>query len=169
LLCLDTLRAEGCRIILDLIGPTDEEILICVNGDEKLLHRLRDQINFHGRIDQSRVPALLKQADFSVLFRPQRRSSNAGFSTKLVESLAAGVPVIANVTGDIAVYIKDGKEGILVADESYDSILAGLRYALSLEKNALFEMREAAKQCAERNFNYEVYCGGLQKFMEDCR
>jgi len=169
LLCMDTLRTEGFRISLDLIGPTDEDILTCVNGDQKLLRRLRGQINLHGRIDQSRVPALLRQADFSVLFRPHRRSSNAGFSTKLVESLAAGVPVIANATGDIALYIKDKKEGILVADESYDSILAGLRYALSLDGNTLFEMREAAKQCAERNFHYEIYCDGLQKFMEDCR
>ena len=169
LLSLDVLHKEGHQVSLDLIGPTETEILSCVNNDIELLRRLRNRLNFHGRIAQSRVPALLQQADFSILFRPQRRSSNAGFSTKLVESLAAGVPVIANATGDIPAYIENGKEGILVDDETCDSIITGLRYALTIDKNRLSEMREAAQQCARRNFHYENYCDNLRGFVEGCQ
>lgn len=169
LLSLDTLREEGHQITIDLVGPSEEEVLACIDGDEKLLRRLQAQIIFHGRVDQSAVPLILKQADFSVLFRPRRRSSDAGFSTKLVESLAVGVPIIANVTGDIAIYIKDGREGVLVNDESGDSILAGIRRALDMKKRGLSEMHVAAKKCAEIYFNYDIYCSRLQEFIEDCR
>lgn len=169
LLSLDTLCKEGFQISLDLIGPTEAEILMCANDDRELLCRLRGRLNFHGRIAQSMVPVLLQQADFSILFRPQRRSSHAGFSTKLVESLAAGVPVIANRTGDIAVYIENGKEGILIDDETYDSVIFGLRCALTLDKKKLSEMRESARQCARRNFHYEAYSDDLRKFVESCR
>ncbi|CAN7218174.1 glycosyltransferase [Variovorax paradoxus] len=169
LLSLDALCKEGFQISLDLVGPSEAEVLTTVNGDRELLHRLRGRVIFHGRIAQSKVPALLRQADFSILFRPQRRSSHAGFSTKLVESLAAGVPIIANSIGDVPVYINDGIEGILVIDEAYESVIAGLRRALALDGKKLFEMREAAKRCARQNFHYEVYRDDLRKFIEDCQ
>lgn len=168
MLGLDALREEGYQVSLDLIGPTEVDLLMCVNGDSELIERLRARLIFHERCAQSKVPTLLKRADFSILFRPQQRSSNAGFSTKLVESLAAGVPVIANLTGDIGAYIRDGAEGIIVPDESFDSVLMGLRRAIMFSPNELAEMRNAAKECAKQNFQYEVQCETLKNFMEIC-
>lgn len=168
MLCLDVLRAEGHLVSLDLIGPSEAEIFACVDGDDDLIDRLRKCLIFHGRIPQSQVPSILKQADFSILFRPQRRSSDAGFSTKLVESLAVGVPVIANPTGDIGAYVRDGREGIIVADERFDPVLAGLRRAIALTPGQLADMSNAAEECARHNFHYEVHCADLKKFMESC-
>jgi len=137
ILAIKVLRDQGVNIYLDLIGPSRNDVLRCIEGNESLLVGVEKYLNIRGRVDQSIVPSLLKEADFSVLLRPPRRSSNAGFSTKLVESMASGVPVIVNLTGDIGDYVRDGVEGIVVDDESVDSFLSGVQKILSLNKEKI--------------------------------
>lgn len=163
---MDVLRSEGYTIFLELVGPTIAEVSSCGESDDKLISRVGEQILCHGFVPQSSVPSILCEADFSILFRPQRRSSNAGFSTKLVESLAVGVPVIANKTGDIEMYVRDGVEGILLEDESFGSVYAGLRRALNMTAERRLQMKEAARACAQMNFDYKSYCDELLNILE---
>jgi glycosyltransferase involved in cell wall biosynthesis len=166
IIAIKVLKDRGVNISLDLIGPSRSDILRCVDGDEYLLNCVEDCLNIRGRVNQSMVPGLLKESDFSVLLRPRRRSSDAGFSTKLVESLASGVPVIVNITGDIGNYIKDGVEGFVVEDCSADSFLVGMEKILNLHKDQFKKMRVSAKTRAEHSFSYDRYAECLSKYFD---
>jgi glycosyltransferase involved in cell wall biosynthesis len=159
------LRSEGILIVLNLLGPSKADLLVCVDGDTLLIDELEGALVFHGRVAQESVPKIVAQSDFSILLRPVKRVSSAGFSTKLVESLAAGVPVIANPTGDIDRYVTDGQEGILLTDTTVDAFVVGIRRALAMSGTELGRMRESARRCAERSFAYDRYSDMLADFI----
>lgn len=162
---LRSLKREGKVVLLDLLGPSCEDLLACVDGDQALIDDLGDALVFHGRVPQETVPSLLARADFSILLRPLKRLSAAGFSTKLVESLAAGLPVMANRTGDIDRYIEDGRQGILLEGVTEEDFVSGVRRALELSTTELTAMRAHARKCAEDFFVYERYSEVLGRFV----
>jgi glycosyltransferase involved in cell wall biosynthesis len=164
---LCTLRKEGILVELQLVGPSREDVANCINNDTGILEILGESLVLYGRVPQSEVPRLLARADFSVLLRPRERYSEAGFSTKLVESLASGVPVIANPTSDIAEFLTDGVQGILLADCSPDAFVAGVRIALSLSSGQKNNMRRSARRLAETSFDFRRYAVPLGKFIKD--
>ena len=84
------------------------------------------RFDFWAARPHAELPNLIAEADFTVLMRPNKRYTNAGFPTKLVESLASGVPVIANLTSDIGWAVRDGREGLKVDDYSAASLAATL-------------------------------------------
>ena len=58
----------------------------------------------------------IMNSDFTILLRDSKVSTNAGFPTKVSESLALGVPVLSNITSDLCNYIIDGKNGFVLKD-----------------------------------------------------
>lgn len=150
------------RIRLIVLGPSEEDVR---NGccDDK---PIPPSIQVMGRIPQHEVAEVLKTADFSVLVRPSLRYANAGFSTKFVESLANGVPVIANLTGDMAMYLNDGVEGFVCEDHSAEAFSRALGRALMLSPEDLFQMRINAHLQAQHAFDYRQYTGVLARLFE---
>lgn len=158
---LRLIRAEGRLVTLDIIGPSRQAVLACVDGDLDLLEALGDSVVIHGRVSQAEVPSLLAMADFSILIRPNETYANAGFPTKLVESMAAGVPVLANLTGDIFKYLHNGVEGIVLEGPSPEAFAIGVRKALKLSAKQLLDMRAAARMCAATAFDFTNYVNQL--------
>jgi len=98
------------------------------------------------------------------LLRPNQRFAQAGFPTKLVESLAAGVPAIVNSTGDIAQFVSDGEEGILLPDQSASSLALGIKRILAMPRERWLEMSSAAKKRAVRSFHYQGFVAACRDF-----
>lgn len=144
-------------ISIDIFGPGSDDVVRCLDGDTNVLKLLGDSVQVHGRVAQERIPGLLSLADFSILVRPDERYARAGFSTKLVESLSAGVPVIANLTGDIGECVRDGQEGIIISDCSEDAVASGILRAAHSTPESRAEMRRLAKLAAQRLFDYRNY------------
>ena len=165
---LAILKCEGITVELHLIGPSRQAVASCLGDDIPLLDTLGETVIFHGRIPQTKVPCLISNCDFSILLRPLERYAQAGFSTKMVESLAAGVPVIANPTSDIAEFVQDGIEGILLVDHSTAAFVAGVKRALSLSQVQKEDMRRNAKLRAEISFDYRRYVKQLGSFIQEC-
>ncbi|HEY3282049.1 MAG TPA: glycosyltransferase family 4 protein [Armatimonadota bacterium] len=161
------LRSQGHSIVLDLYGPTREQVARCLEGSTDLLDRLGEGMVLHGRIPQREVPARLAEADLAVLLRPEKRYAQAGFSTKVVESMASGTPVLTNATSDLAYYIRDGVEGLLLPGHSVEEFVAGARKALEMGREALGRMGQAARARAEECFDYRQYVAPLAGFLEE--
>lgn len=70
-------------------------------------HGLQDSLIFAGHRDD--IPALLSEANVSVL-----PSHNEGLSNTLIESLAAGAPIVTTRVGGNPEVVKDGENGLLV-------------------------------------------------------
>lgn len=164
---INELIKEGhCNIKLHLIGPTENDIKALLDENVISLEALRQNILFYGRTDQEKVPALLSKADFSVLIRPNERYANAGFPTKFVESLAIGLPVIANLTSDLEMYLKDGENGFIISDNSIEAFKNSLRKALLLTDSEKIEMKKNAKLTAREFFEYQSYIGDMNTFVQ---
>lgn len=147
----------GIGVTLDILGPSREEVLKLLGDQASLLERLNDSIQFLGRVPQSQVPGTLSKADFSVLLRRDDRHSQAGFPTKVVESLAVGLPVICNYTSDLAKYLTDGDEGIRVERADSDSFAKALIRAAKLSLDQRASMRLKARRLAREAFDYRPY------------
>ncbi len=166
LLCgLAMLRAQGHAVALNLFGPNRETLEQTDGRVRRWLEALGDTVVFHGAVPQPEVPGRLMKSDFTVLLRPDARFSRAGFPTKVAESLAAGVPVVVNPIGDLSLYVEDGREGILLRDESPESVVSGLRRALALPPSAWQSMSEAARRRAAASFDYRRHVEPIRQFV----
>lgn len=156
---VEEFSGSGHPVRLHLLGPSTE--LIASLGTP----RTSEAIVFHGRIEQDKVNTYLRYADFSVLLRPDNRRSNAGFPTKFVESLNAGLPVVANVTSDLGLYLENGHNGYVVGGPQAENLRQSLAEILRLDRAELKELKKNAKRVAERYFDYRGYSGVFDDFL----
>jgi glycosyltransferase involved in cell wall biosynthesis len=161
---LSLVGAKECEIVV--VGPSPEELRANLGPDSKLIGTLSGSLNFIGRLPHREALRQLAQADFSILLRPNAQFANAGFPTKLVESLAMGIPVICNPTGDIGLYVRDGYEGIVIQDASPEAFAYGVRRALSMSLDDRLAMRQQARKTAELSFDYRNWVAILGKFID---
>jgi len=166
---LDLLGEAARDVRLTLIGPTADEIRRLLGADGTQLDTHAERILCCGRKTHAEALALTAGADFTVLLRPDARFSRAGFSTKFVESLSLGVPVIANLTGDIGVYLTEGQEGIVLAAATPTACRDGIQRLLAMPRGLWRGMRAQARAAAERSFAYARFTDPLRAFVEEAR
>lgn len=153
------------RIVFHIYGPTKELVSLNV-GDVMLLDRAGSSVVLHGKVSQKLIENILTAADYQLFIRPDRRSSNAGFPTKLGESMAVGTPVIANDTGDIGMYLKDEYNGFVVDDNTTKGVVKVFEKLIRLHDDDYHEMRKNARKTAEEVFDYRVYAPMVKEFFE---
>lgn len=154
---------EGKNLRLIIIGVTKDEYIIKY-GDLLETIPLSDSIVFMGRLPQEQVPRFYKKSDFMVLMREPTRKSMAGFPTKFVESFAAGVPVIANITSDLDLYLKDGKTGFVVKENSKMALNEVLDKISQLEPSDILKLKLNVKAESMR-FDYHYHIDAFNKFI----
>ena len=154
------------RIVFDIYGPSESQVITNIGGNSKLLKDAGDSVVFHGRIPQDKIPEVYSNSDYLIFVRPQRRSSNAGFPTKFAESMAVGTPVITNDTGDIGLYLENGVNGFMLADNSTEAICQRFDGIISIDTDVYADMRIAARKTAESSFDYRVYVKIIDEYIE---
>lgn len=161
------INEEAERIHLHFYGPNRGELEAALTAEDSKALLNSPYVYIHGKIPQEEVEAALRSADFSFIIRPQRRSSNAGFPTKLAESMSVGTPVIANSTGDIGLYLKNGENGFITDDVSVAGLTALLQAAIDMTPNEREQMRKNARAAAEQAFDFRVYASQMDSFLKD--
>jgi glycosyltransferase involved in cell wall biosynthesis len=164
---LDLLGSGRQDVELHLVGVMPEQIAAMMSSHRAALARLGPSLVYRSRVPQSRVPEMLSGCDYSVLLRPHRRYAEAGFPTKLVESLSAGLPIITNVTSDIFEYVRDLEEGAIVPDESPAAFAQTVQRVLALPAGRRQYMREKAKERARLSFDYRRYSQQIGHFIAE--
>lgn len=82
----------------------------------------------YGRISRTEVLEDIKCLTFSILLREENlRYAKAGFPTKVVESLFCKTPVICNISSDLAKYLNDGENSMIVETCSSEGLAQVLR------------------------------------------
>lgn len=119
------------RMVLVGDGVTRQEM---ENLSENL--KLSDYISFLGVRRRNELPDLYNAADVSVLI-----SGNEGSPLSVKESLACGVPVVANDVGDIDSVVKKNFNGFIVNSENLpeiaDKIMKAADSTFEFEQNCL--------------------------------
>lgn len=161
-------EAERAKAELHFYGP-EIKALYDLGLTEEFLSTYKENIFCHGRIPYAEVKEKIAAADFTVLLRPNKRYANAGFPTKVGESMACGTPVIANITSDLGKYIIDGKTGIVCANESPEACAEAFRRALAMTAEEKTAMRRAAYEMANTAFDYRAYVDKMSEFLNKVR
>ena len=154
---LKQVNKDTIKIVLDIYGANENQVLENIKNDFKSLSEIKEFVYIHGRIPQFEIPNKVKEADFTIFIRPNRKSSNAGFPTKFAESLAVGTPVITNLTGDIGLYLRDGENVLVVSDDSEDQLKKTFNKIIEMKAEDLSKMRKIARKTAEQYFDFREY------------
>ena len=162
---LEALREYKDKIELHIYGSSMESLRKHVNNEE-LLNELSDCLYAHGIIKQKEVERVLLNSDYQIFIRPNRRSSDAGFPTKLCESMSVGTPCITNDTGDISLVLRDRKNGFMVKGNDVNAVRETFERIVKLDKDSYRQMRMIARSDAESFFDYRNYLNDVEGFLK---
>lgn len=120
----------------------------------------------HGRLPHKETENMVKQADFGVLLRHDKRYAKAGFSTKFAECMSLGVGMVCNKIGGTDLFVEDGVDGFLL-ESIDDAQLDNFLYSLSkMSRKNIQQMKRKALDKAYRHFTAEAYMDAFREFLE---
>ena len=115
---------------------------------------VRPAAELAGAVAPSEVPALLARMDASAA--PYPALERFYFSPlKVVESMAAGLPVVASAVGDLPRVIEDGRTGRLVAPGDPEALAAALA-ALADRPQERLRIGAAAREAVLRSHTWDA-------------
>jgi glycosyltransferase involved in cell wall biosynthesis len=160
---LSLLKKQNTILYFDLYGNIDPLT------KEKLpkiidFFGLQGYVKYNGNIDQKILPRIMRQYDLLVLPRGNTLQNKYGFSTKLSEYMASGVPVLVTDVSDNTRYITNGVNGFIAEPDSLKSMVIMLKEVFSRKKD-LKMIADAAKLTVNENFLYENYTEQLVHFL----
>ena len=159
------LDLSGKTIKLMVAGPCPDDIVQLPVMKTRGITALPKCVKALGSVTREQAMDTVRQADFSVLLRPQLRYAQAGFPTKVTESLSVGTPVICNLTSDLGDYILNGTDGLICQDHTPEAFTEALGRALAMTPEQRQAMRQRARLQAERSFDYRNYVEPLKTFL----
>lgn len=149
------------KLELHILGANEEQIMNLAG-----IKKLPDCIKAYGRVPREKVEDVMKSMDFSVLLRPsEERYTKAGFPTKSVEAMAHGVAMICNLSSDLGIYLKDGRNAILVKGYNEQSFSKSLEYVLTLNRKEIDNIKKEARRTADSNFDYRIWVPIVKDFI----
>lgn len=145
---------------LDVIGITEQQFEK-IYQQEVYVSNL--DVVFHGRLPHQEALKFLMGADFQIFFRDFIRVNNAGFPTKFVESMSAGVPVITNRISNIEDYVRNGENSFMIEHPEEGEICEILKQVSTLSRD---EIENIKSKCLKEEFDYRKYVKQLAMFMK---
>ncbi len=135
------------NIRLDIYGITSQRYAEIYDVDE-----LNEKdIVFHGRVSHTEAVTALKNADFSLIIRDSSRKNNAGFPSKLAESVGCGTPVLVTDISNVKDFVGNGNNGFIVSQDNLkNDIEFAIKHRTDLKVDAnTFDYNGYAKQMIE--------------------
>jgi glycosyltransferase involved in cell wall biosynthesis len=137
-------------------------------GEEQVLLRLAaragvaQMIDYRGWVEPAQIPPLLASADIALAPMNDTLINRARCSAKLLELMAAGLPIVAGRVGQMSEYIENGRSGILVSPGEPAALA---RAALTLLADAPLRARlgQAARERAGQLFAWDVLVGAAEQ------
>lgn len=135
-------------IQFDIYGLTKEEYLTAFPNHDSRINTLNGTVFFHGGRPMKEIHDAVGCADLTILLRDHTKATDAGFPTKVVESLSLGTPVITTSTSDLSDYIIHKENGFLVTITNLEDLRVQLNEAISYYLGHYAEMKE---NCYSKN------------------
>lgn len=136
---------SGLDIVISSIPFIKKEILdikLLIIGEGEYLNNLKEKskeigvskyIDFLGKKEYSEIPNLLSKCKIGLALYPKNDLMKYAFTLKLIEYMAAGLPVITTDIGDGAQIIKESNSGV-IADYTIDSFSSAVIELIKNEK-----------------------------------
>jgi glycosyltransferase involved in cell wall biosynthesis len=159
--------ANGLEHLLDaaeLLGP-DAGVRFVLVGDGPAKQRLRDDaaarglrtIEFVDSVPKPRLMAMLTAADAGLmLLREAPLFAFAVSPNKLFDYLAAAIPVVCNVPGEVAGLLAEARAGIQTTDSRGAALAEAITRLKRMDADTRREMGLAGRRWVERERSREV-------------
>ena len=159
-----TPKPQTCACKVRLATVTVAARLLVVGrgerGEERELLRLAARagiaaaIDYRGWVEPHAIPALLASADIALVPIDDTLINRARSSAKLLELMAAGLPIVAGRVGEVAEYIEDRRSGLLVAPGD-PAALARATLMLLADPMLRTRLGRAAQERAAQHFGWD--------------
>ena len=123
---------------------------------EALIEPFGDKITVHGTFDSAGMPELYRALDMSLVLARRTRWFRNITPTKLFDSMANGVPVLASDIGDVRDVIDEADWGIVVDERDPLSICNGIE-SIAETPGLRERMAAGALKLARERYTWEVY------------
>lgn len=143
-------------------GLDKENYLVAFPEKKEAIEYLGDSIEFCGFQENTVVTETIKKSDFTMLIRDVKKSTMAGFPTKVSESISYGTPVITTRTSDIEKYLTE-EENVVFVDQD------DLQKSAEILKRVLEDMqyKQMKQKCLGNTiFYYETFEKEIIDFLE---
>lgn len=154
---------SGCKLVF--AGPHSNEKCSFIPLMKEL--GIYEDVVLMGMIkDPQRLDALQQNAAMSIVYRYDNLQTRCGFSTKLCEMLASGVPLITTPVGGHSEYLEDKKNSFIVEPGNIGQLSDAIRYVLSNpEKSHAIAL--AGKELADTVFSPQFQGKMLAQFFRE--
>ena len=158
---------SGLQIFFNIIGSEGNEgAALKAKQYAETKPLLKKQMKFWGRVPQQKLIEMLSCSDALVFTRLDSRDAKATFPTRLPEYLMTGKPVITSRVSDIAEYLVDDKEAVIVTPNSSNALAEGIRKLVKMPDRGEKIGVEGMKKC-KQYFDYRIRCKDISDFIED--
>ena len=158
--------SELNKIQIQLFGVNDEQAKQLVSECD--YNKLRVCLKCFGRVSHAKVLEAYKKANYSILLRNDKmRYAQAGFPTKVVESLMCSTPIITNYTSDLQIYLTDKKNAVIVENYSSSSFSDAVKKSMLISTENQKKMQKNCYQTAIKNFDYNNYVEIIKDFINE--
>ncbi len=126
-------RAHGLSVVLDA-APKLYDVQFVIVGDgaerEELEQRAADIDNvvFTGRRPKEEVPYILGESDAALVHLKPREIFETVIPSKLLEAMAAGLPVILGVRGEAQRILTEADGGVTMEPSNEEELVEAVRY-----------------------------------------
>lgn len=150
------------KIIFDVVGPSPDAIESMLECSSPTQYG----INCYGHLSHENTLSIVREADFSVLMRENKRYAKAGVSTKFVEAMSLAVPSICTAVGGTDAFVTDGVDGVLIKDNSVHEVLDKLMQIVNMDSSKILQMKLNALNTAKQVFSEGQYYNVAKCFLE---
>lgn len=155
------------QVELRIIGVSKFQLFNECGVDVKAFEEIQESLKIYGRISRDNVIDQVMSADYTILLRHSKlRYAKAGFPTKIVESLACGTPPMCNLSSDLAEYLEDGKNSVIINGETPIAVKEAIMKAISYKEENV-NLRLKARKTAEVYFDYHCYLDVFKQLLKD--
>lgn len=139
-----------------------------LRGEEQTLMRLADEASiarsvvYVGWPGRAAMPGVFASADLAIMPFDDTLVNRTKCSAKLVELMAAGLPVVADAVGQNREYIEGGVSGVLIPPGDADA-LARAVIALLGDPDHRRQLGAAARRRIAEHFTWERLAAGVEE------
>lgn len=152
------------KITLNIFGPGTKVNII------KLLELCKQskEIVYGGNLVTEEVALRLTEYSLLAFPRPLNLQTKFGFSTKLAEFMASGVPVLTTDVSDNSIFVKDGENGFLMQGRKkieLKYLAQKIEEIVSMDANELNRIGSKGRETALKHFSPLSYSVKLSNFL----
>lgn len=156
-------KQNGKKFKFNIYGFTKEQYLYSVPQQKSLIDYIGKSITFYGYVNNEAVVNGITHADFTILIRDSKRETNAGFPTKISESITLGIPVITTDTSDLNKYVRDGETGYFLDLKDEEKAYKKFSKILDLDSHKIDELKDNCLK--SKTFHYSNFEESLDFFI----